>query len=153
MEAQKQFLRPRRTELEKGRGEKGNYLLDEQHVLWYAPRGAHAVAVPRELISGVLALVHGTYGHPGDSRTTMFIERKCHWPALKKDKWAYALSCKCRRRKRPWGTQIISMMPARLLQPWEQPWEVLEMDLEYMKMTPSSGNRYLPVMMDRGPSL
>lgn len=134
------------TQLKKGKGENKDYILDDHQLLWHAPRGkAYAVAVPRELIPGVLALVHGTYGHPGVARTTILIERKYHWPTLKKDTRAYVLSCKCRRRKRPWSKQI-AMLPARLLQPWE----VLEMDLPDMKMASSSGNRYLLVVVDRG---
>ena len=37
------------------------------------------------------------------------------------------------------------MMPARLLQPWE----VLEMGIQDMKVTSDKGNRYLLVMVDR----
>ena len=37
------------------------------------------------------------------------------------------------------------MMPARLLQPWE----VLEMDIQDMKVTSDKGNRYLLVVVDR----
>lgn len=85
------------------------------------------MAVPRELIPRVLALVHGTFGHPGVARTEILIERK-YRPTLKDDTREYVLSCKHRRRKRPWNKQI-AMLPAGLLHPWE----VLEMNLQHMK--------------------
>lgn len=138
-------LRLPRSRLEAGQGEDGDYLLDDHQLLWHAPRGrAYAIALPRQLVPAVLALVHGTYGHPGVARTTMLIERKYHWPTLKKDTRAYVLSCKCRRRKRAWSRQL-AMIPARLLQPWE----VLEMDIQDMKVTSDTGNRYLLVVVDR----
>lgn len=56
------------------------YVLDDQHLLWHAPRGeTPAVAVPRELIPRVLGVgvgTHGTFGDPGAARATMLIERK-----------------------------------------------------------------------------
>eukprot|EP00752_Nemacystus_decipiens_P004057 g3715.t1 len=120
-------------------------VLADDDLLWHAPRGrAYAIAVPKHLVPGVLALVHGTYRHPGVARTTILVERKYHWPTLKKDVRTYVLSCKCRRRKRAWSKQLF-MMPARLLQPWE----VLEMDLQDMKVTSAKGNRYLLVVVDR----
>ena len=87
-EAQKEdlLLGPIRAALEKGQGEKGDYVLDDQNLLWHAPRGnAHATAVPRTLVPGVLALAHGTFGHPGVARTILLVESKYHWPGLKKD--------------------------------------------------------------------
>ena len=138
-------LQQLRNELEAGRGENGEYVLADDNLLWHAPRGrAYAIAVPKQLVPGVLALIHGTYGHPGVARTTIHVERKYHWPTLKKDVRTYVLSCKCRRRKRAWSKQLF-MMPARLLQPWE----VLEMDLQDMKVTSDKGNRYLLVVVDR----
>ena len=139
------LLGPIRTALDKGEGEKGDYVLDDQDLLWHAPRGkAHAIAVPRRLVPGVLALTHGTFGHPGVARTTLLVEAKYHWPGLKSEVRDYVLSCKCRMRKRPWSTQLY-MLPARFLHPWE----VLEMDIQDMKVTSSQGNRYLLVVVDR----
>ena len=138
-------LGPIRALLEAGRGNGTNYVLADDHLLWHAPRGwTYAIAVPRHLVPGVLALVHGTYGHPGTARTTLLIERKYHWPTLKEDVRAFVLSCPCRRRKRAWSTQL-SMMPARLLQPWE----VLQMDIQDMKVRSERGNQYLLVVVDR----
>ena len=102
------------------------------------------MAVPCNLVPGVLALAHGTFGHPGVARTTLIIADKYHWPTLKKDTREYVLSCRCRMRKRPWSTQLY-MLPARFLHPWE----VLEMDIQDMKVTSHKGNRYLLVVVDR----
>lgn len=43
------------------------------------------VALPRTLVSAVMALAHGTFGHPGIARTTIIVADKYHWPSLKKD--------------------------------------------------------------------
>lgn len=74
----------------------------------------------------------------------MLVQGKYHWPTLKRDVKAYVLSCTCRRRKRQWSKQI-AMLPARLLQPWE----VLEIDIQDMKVTSKEGNRYVLVIVDR----
>ena len=106
VDAQKQdpTLRLLRNQLEAGQAEGTDYVLADDHLLWHAPRGRmYAIAVPQQLVPAVLALIHGTYGHPGVARTTILIERKYHWPTLKKDVRAYVLSCKCRRRKRAWS--------------------------------------------------
>ena len=59
----------------------------------------YAIAEPKQLVPVVLALIYGTYGHPGVARTSVLTERKFHRPTLKNDVRAYVLSCKCRRRK------------------------------------------------------
>ena len=92
----------------------------------------------------MLALVHGTYGHPGAARTLLLIMDKYWWPTIAQDTRDYVLSCRCRWRKRAWS-QRMAMMPARLL--W--PWEVLKMDLQDMKHVFSAGNTYLLVIVDR----
>lgn len=61
---------PARTELEEGQGEKGDYLPDAQKLaaLGMLRKKSCTIAVPRYLVSGVLALVHsihGTFGHRG----------------------------------------------------------------------------------------
>ena len=138
-------LKSIRSLLEEGQGETGNYVLDDSGLLWHAPRGgARATAVPHTLVPGVLALIHGTFGHPGIARTTILIERKFHWPTLKKDTREYVQSCRCIRRKRPWSAQL-AMLPARFLRPME----VLEIDIQDMKVTSASNNRYLLVVVDR----
>lgn len=77
-------LEPGLIELKRGRVEKGCYFLDDHQLLWYAPRGGtHAAAAPREDFPGVLALMHGTYGHPGILRPTRRMECRHHWPKLK----------------------------------------------------------------------
>ena len=59
------ILRPIRAALEAGRGEDADYVLADNNLLWHAPRGrTYAIAVPKRLVPAVLALVHGTYGHP-----------------------------------------------------------------------------------------
>ena len=122
-----------------------NHVLSDNGLLWHAPRGwMYAIAVSRQLVPGVLAHVHGTYGHPGIVRTTLLIERKFHWPTLKSDVRAYVLSCPCRRRKRARSMQL-SMMPARLLRPWE----VLQMDIQDKKVKCDKGNQNLQVVVDR----
>ncbi|CAB1098497.1 unnamed protein product [Ectocarpus sp. CCAP 1310/34] len=133
------------ADLKAGRGEDEDYILADDHLLLHAPRGrACAIAVPKELVPTVLALVHGTYGHPGAACTTLFIERKSQWSTLKKDVLVYVLSCKCRRRKRAWSTQLL-MIPARLLQRWE----VLEMGIQDPKVPSDKGNHHLLVVVDR----
>lgn len=109
------MLGPIRKAPERGEGESGDYVLDDQHLLFHAPRGkARAIALPRTLIPGVLALAHGTFGHPGTARTTLIIADKYHWPSLKKDVKAYVLSCRCRMRKKQWSAQL-HMLPPRFL--------------------------------------
>ena len=50
-------LGPIRALLEAGRGNGTNYVLADDHLLWHAPRGwTYAIAVPRHLVPGVLAL-------------------------------------------------------------------------------------------------
>ena len=96
------FLGPIREALEKGEGETSDYVLDDQNLLPHAPRGKlHVVALPRKLIPGVLALAHGTFGHPGRARTTLLIADKYHWPSLKQNVRRYVESCRCRMKKRP----------------------------------------------------
>ena len=139
------LLGPIRKALEKGEQETGDYVLDDQNLLFHAPRGrAHVVALPRTLVPGVLALAHGTFGHPGIARTTLIIADKYNWPSLKQDVRAYVRSCRCRLRKRQWSTQL-RMLPARFLRPWE----ALEMDILDMKTVSYKGNRYLLVIVDR----
>ena len=78
------ILGPFREALEKGEGETGDYVLDDQNLLFHAPRGKlHVVTLQRKLIPGVLALAHGTFGHPGRARTTLIIADKNHGPSLK----------------------------------------------------------------------
>ena len=69
---------------------------------------------------------------------------KYHWPSLKQDVTRYVESCRCRMKKRPWSKQLY-MLPTCFLHPWD----VLEMDILDMKVVPSTGNRYLLVVVDR----
>ena len=49
------LLGPIRKALEKGEQETGDYVLDDQNLLFHAPRGrAHVVALPRTLVPGCL---------------------------------------------------------------------------------------------------
>lgn len=123
----------------------GGYLLDDEGLLWYAPKGADPkLAIPRVLVPGVLALVHSTFGHPGVARTTLLVQGKYTWSTLIKDVREYVFSCGCRRRKRA-NSQRVAMMPAKFLRPWE----VLEMDIQDLKQESQDGNRYLLVVVDR----
>ncbi|CAB1113987.1 unnamed protein product [Ectocarpus sp. CCAP 1310/34] len=145
-EQQKDFmLGPIRKDLENGKSETSDYILDDQSLLFHAPRGKlHAIALPRRLIPGVLALAHGTFAHPGRARTTIIIAGKYHWPSLKKDVRRYVESCRCRMKKRQWSRQL-RMLPARFLLPWQ----VLELDILDTKTVTALGNRYLLVVVDR----
>eukprot|EP00752_Nemacystus_decipiens_P012408 g10995.t1 len=145
-EQQRDFvLGPIRKDLEDGKGEKGDYVLDDQNLLFHAPRGKlHVIALPRRLIPAALALAHGTFGHPGIARTTIIIADKYHWPSLKKDVRRYVLSCRCRMKKRPSSMQLY-MLPARFLKGWD----VLKVDMVDMKVETPTGNRYILVVVDR----
>ena len=67
-----------------------------------------------------------------------------HWPTMSRDTRDYVLSCGCRHRKRS-NSQRIAMLPARFLSPWE----VLEMDLQEMRMPSETGNHILLLVVDR----
>ena len=54
------------------------------------------------------------------------------------------LSCGCRRLKRS-TSQRVAMLPARFLKPWE----VLVMDIHGMEARSETGNKHLPVIVDR----
>lgn len=90
-----------RSALKAGQGEDSDYVLADHNLLW--PRGR------KHQVAAVLALVDGTYRHPGAARMAILIERKYHRPSLKKD--ALVLPCKCRRWKRAWSKQFL-MTPA-----------------------------------------
>ncbi len=79
VEAQRQdpWLQDLRNALEAGRGEANDFMLANDGLLWHAPRGrTYAIAVPKLSVPAVLALTHGTYGHPGVARTSILIEWK-----------------------------------------------------------------------------
>ena len=64
----------------------GEYLLDDEGLLWYAPKGEDPkLVIPRVMVPGVLALVHSTFGHPGVARTTLLVQGKYNWPTLVRD--------------------------------------------------------------------
>lgn len=132
--------------VELGLGEiEGEYLLDDEGLLWYAPKRADPkLAVPRVMVPGFLALVHSTFSHPVVVRTTLLVQGRYNWPTLVKDVREYLLSCGCRRKKRA-NSQRVAMMPAKFLRPWE----VLEMDIQDPKQESQGGNRYLLVVVDR----
>ena len=123
----------------------GEYLTDDDRLLWYAPPGSILrLAIPCSLVSGILALVHTTFGHRGVARTTDLMQRKYHWTSLKSDFRDYVLSWGCRGLKRS-TSQRVAMLPARFLKPWE----VLEMDIHDMAARSETGNRHLLVIVDR----
>ena len=126
-------------------GTGGEYVTDDDGLLWYAPPGSILrLAISRSLVAGILAFVHTTYGHLGVARTTELTQRKYHWASLKRDIRDYVLSCGCRRLKRS-TNQRVAMLPARFLKPGE----VLEMDIHDMGARSEAGNRLLLVIVDR----
>ena len=79
----------------------GEYVVDDNGLLWMAPRGKiPRLAVPRFLVPGIMALAHSAYGHRGTARNTALINHRYCWPTLIKEVRDYVLSCGCRRRKR-----------------------------------------------------
>ena len=126
-------------------GTGGEYVTDDDGLLWYAPPGSILrLVIPRSLVPGVLTFIHTTYVHPGVARTTELAQRKYHWASLKSDVRDYVLSCGCRRLKRS-TSQRVAMLPA----PFLKPWEVLEMDIHDMGARSEAGNRHLLVTVDR----
>lgn len=110
-------LRDLSSWINNNRGRVENYVADDQQILWSVPsvpreRG-HGVAVPSVLVPRVLALVHGTFGHPGVARTSPLIRNKFNWLTLRKAMSEYVRSLGCRRRKWAWSTQL-AMLRARL---------------------------------------
>ena len=64
----------------------GEYLPDDEGLLWYAPKGVDPkLPIPRVMVPGVLALVHSTFGHPSVPRTTLLVQGKYNWSTLVKD--------------------------------------------------------------------
>ena len=105
------YLLGRVRDLNNG-GTGGEYVTDDDGLLWYAPPGSILrLAIPRSLVPGGLAFVHTTYGHPGLARTTELTQRKYHWTSLKSDVRDYVLSCGCRRLKSS-TSQRVTMLPA-----------------------------------------
>ena len=61
----------------------GEYVMNDNGLLWVAPLGKiPPLAVPQPLVTGIMALAHSTYGHPGTARTTALISRRYCWPTL-----------------------------------------------------------------------
>ena len=129
-----------------GSGEEGgDYSLGDEGIFWPARKGeSPKLAITRAMTTGVLALVHSTFGHPGVACTTLLVQGKYNWPTLVEGVRDYMLSCGCRRRKRA-SSQRVAMMPARFLRPWE----VLEMDIQDLKQESQAGNGYMLVVVDR----
>ena len=75
---------------------------------------AFGIAMLRSMIPSIMALVHKTYAHPGDGRTTELIQRKFYWPTYKRDIMHYVLSCGCRMRKKS-ASRRVAMLQARFL--------------------------------------
>ena len=75
---------------------KDDYVLDDENVLYYAPRGEKpTLAIPRTMVAAVLSLVHTTNGHPGVAVTTLIAKSKFSWPTLRRDVREYVKSCGC----------------------------------------------------------
>ena len=79
----------------------GEYVMDNNGLLWVAPLGKiPRLAVPQSLVPVIMALAYSIYGHPGTARTTALISRRYGWPTLIRDVTDYFLSCGWRRCKR-----------------------------------------------------
>ena len=99
-------------------GTGGEYVTNDDGLLWYAPPGSILrLAIPSSLVAGILAFVHTTYGHPGVARTTELTQRKYHWASLKRDIRDYVLSCGCRTKDPPTNEspcyQLASLNPGK----------------------------------------
>ena len=71
----------------------GEYVMDDDGLLWVAPQGKiPRLAVPQCLVLGIMALAHSTYGHPVTARTTALISRRYCWPTLIRNVRGYVLS-------------------------------------------------------------
>ena len=123
----------------------GKFVMDDNGLLWLAPLGkVPRLAIPQSLVSGIMALAHSTYGHPGTARSTALISRQCCWPTLIRDVRNYVLPCGCRRRKQS-ASQRVAMLPAR----FPRPGEVLEVDIQDMGVKSDAGNKVLLVAVDK----
>ena len=77
------------------------YLLDDNDLLWYTPKGKKKVlAVHRALVPDLTSLIHAIHAHPGVASTLALVRERFHWPTMTRDVREYVLSCGCRRRKR-----------------------------------------------------
>ena len=121
------------------------YLANDEGLFWYAPPGSILLlAIPRFLASGILALVHTTYGPPGVARTTELVQSDYNRISLKSEVREYVLSYGCRRILRS-TSQRVAILPARFLKLWE----VLEIDIHDMRARSGVGNKNLLVEVDR----
>ena len=123
----------------------GEYVMDDDGLLWVAPR---RLAVSQSLIRGIIALAHRTYGRPGTARTTALTSGRYCWPTLIRDVRDYVFSCGCRCRKRS-ASQRVAMLPARFLRPGEE----LEVDIQDMGVKSDAGNKVLLVAVDKASKL
>lgn len=65
-------LRDIRNEKKRDQGGPEEYVIEDQQLSWYTPRGGdHAIAGSTALIPGVLALVYERFGHPGVTRANV----------------------------------------------------------------------------------
>ena len=125
-------------------GTGGEYVADDNGLLWYAPPGSILrLAIPRSLAPDILALVHTTYGHPGLARTTGLVQRKYHRTSLKSGAQDCVLSYGCRRLKRS-TSQRVAMLPARFLKSGE----VIEIDIHDMEAKSKAGKKGLLIVVD-----
>ncbi|CAM9960820.1 unnamed protein product, partial [Choristocarpus tenellus] len=108
----------------------------------YAPR----LAVPRSLVSNIIALVHLQTSHQGVGRTVALTHRYFFWPSLHKDTQDYVLSCGCRRDE---SVQNRTIVRCTLFSKFLEPWDVLEMDLQDVRHISAKGNKYLLIVIDR----
>ena len=103
------------------------YLLDDEGVLWYAPKGEHPkLAIPRVMIPGVLALVHSTLAIQA-WRAQLYSSRV----STAGRRWSRMCASMCSRMAIGEGNeQEVSCHYAREVL---RPWELLEMDIQDFK--------------------
>lgn len=113
-----------------------DYVLDD--LLWSAPqREAPKLAIPRALVPDVLALVHSTYGHPGEVRTLLLVKGRYRRSIVAQNIREYVLSCGYRPRKRA-RSQRVARRPG-----------CCGARLQGMKQISSAGNSGLLDVVDR----
>ena len=91
-------------------------VMTDKDVLWTTSAGeSPRLAIPSDHVPEMLALVHGTYAHPGVGRTYVAItSRRFFWPPLARDIRDCVLSCGCRQWKYT-ASQRVAMLSARFL--------------------------------------
>lgn len=69
------------------------YLLDHRDLVWYTSGGSGnpVLVIHRELVSGLMALVHAMYGHPSVASALALLREHFHWATMTRNVQEYAL--------------------------------------------------------------